>query len=84
MFLMSAWSIGVMIDRYIAFNGAQKQSKAFAPAVAGALRDGNLADGWTVRIYYNPLVVLIWIGALIIFAGGIISTNTHFKKIRNF
>ena len=44
MFLMSAWSIGVMIDRYIAFNGAQKQSKAFAPAVAGALRDGNLAD----------------------------------------
>ena len=44
MFLMSAWSIGVMIDRYIAFNGAKKQSKAFAPAVAGALRDGNLAD----------------------------------------
>jgi biopolymer transport protein ExbB len=44
MFLMSAWSIGVMIDRYIAFNGARKQSKAFAPAVAGALRDGNLDD----------------------------------------
>ena len=44
MFLMSAWSIGVMIDRYIAFNGAKKQSKAFAPAVAGALRDGNLED----------------------------------------
>ena len=44
MFLMSAWSIGVMIDRYIAFNGAKKSSKDFAPAVAGALRDGNLAD----------------------------------------
>ena len=44
MFLMSAWSIGVMIDRFIAFNGAKKESKAFAPAVAGALRDGNLAD----------------------------------------
>ena len=26
MFLMSAWSIGVMIDRYIAFNGAKKSS----------------------------------------------------------
>ena len=39
LFVMSAWSIGVMIDRYIAFNAARKQSRAFAPAVAGALRD---------------------------------------------
>lgn len=44
MFIMSAWSIGVMIDRYIAFNGARKQSRAFAPAVAGALRDGKLDE----------------------------------------
>ena len=44
MFLMSAWSIGVMIDRYIAFNGARKQSRAFAPAVAGALRDGKIDE----------------------------------------
>src|SRR5438046_8320619 len=42
LFLMSAWSIGVMIDRVIAFNGARKQSRAFAPAVAGALREGKL------------------------------------------
>ena len=38
LFIMSAWSIGVMIDRWIAFNAARKQSRAFAPAVAGALR----------------------------------------------
>ena len=38
LFIMSAWSIGVMIDRAIAFNAARKQSRAFAPAVAGALR----------------------------------------------
>ena len=44
LFLMSAWSIGVMIDRYIAFNGARKQSRAFAPSVAGALRDGKLDE----------------------------------------
>jgi len=44
LFLMSAWSIGVMIDRLIAFNGARKQSRAFAPAVAGALRDGKLDE----------------------------------------
>src|SRR6266567_3865171 len=44
LFLMSAWSIGVMIDRLIAFNGARKQSRQFAPAVAGALRDGKLDE----------------------------------------
>jgi biopolymer transport protein ExbB len=42
--IMSAWSIGVMIDRYIAFNAARKQSRAFAPAVAGALRDGKIEE----------------------------------------
>src|SRR3982750_481498 len=44
LFLMSAWSIGVMIDRLIAYNGARKQSRAFAPAVAGALREGKLDE----------------------------------------
>jgi biopolymer transport protein ExbB len=44
MFLMSAWSIGVMIDRLMAFNAARKQSRAFAPAVAGALREGKLDE----------------------------------------
>src|SRR5438309_8650725 len=42
--VMSAWSIGVMIDRYIAFNAARKQSRAFAPQVAGALRDGKIDE----------------------------------------
>jgi biopolymer transport protein ExbB/TolQ len=44
LFIMSAWSIGVMIDRVIAFNGARNQSRQFAPAVAGALRDGKLDE----------------------------------------
>jgi biopolymer transport protein ExbB len=44
LFIMSGWSIGVMIDRWMAFNAARKQSRAFAPAVAGALRDGKI-DG---------------------------------------
>src|SRR6266704_4691443 len=44
LFIMSAWSIGVMIDRYMAFNAARKQSRAFAPAVAGALRDGKIEE----------------------------------------
>jgi len=44
LFIMSAWSIGVMIDRVLAFNGARQQSRQFAPAVAGALREGKLDE----------------------------------------
>jgi biopolymer transport protein ExbB/biopolymer transport protein TolQ len=44
LFAMSAWSVGVMIDRWLAFSAARKQSRRFAPAVAGALHEGNLAE----------------------------------------
>jgi biopolymer transport protein ExbB len=44
LFIMSAWSIGVMIDRGMAFNEARQQSRAFAPAVAGALREGKIDE----------------------------------------
>ena len=44
LFFMSAWSIGVMIDRWIAFRAARKQSRIFAPAVAGALKDGKIDE----------------------------------------
>ena len=44
LFVMSAWSIGVMIDRLMAHNAARKQSRQFAPAVAGALREGKLDE----------------------------------------
>src|ERR1051325_11697509 len=41
---MSAWSLGVMMDRWLAFQAARKQSRHFAPIVAGALRDGKLDE----------------------------------------
>jgi len=46
------------------------------------LGEGNLNDGWVVKVYHNPLVIWIWIGALIIFAGGIVSTSNNLKKIK--
>ena len=46
------------------------------------LGEGNLNEGWVVKIYYNPLVIWIWIGALIIFIGGIVSINNNLKKIK--
>ena len=45
------------------------------------LGDGNINEGWVVRIYHNPLVIWIWIGALTIFFGGIISAKSSLKKI---
>jgi biopolymer transport protein ExbB len=44
LFIMSAYSIGVMIDRMMAYSAARKQSRQFAPAVAGALREGKLDE----------------------------------------
>jgi len=46
------------------------------------LGEGNQNDGWVVRIYYNPLVAWIWIGAFTIFLGGILSMRDNFKKVK--
>jgi len=48
LFIMSGWSIGVMIDRWMAFSAARKQSRSFAPAVAGALREGKIDEALKV------------------------------------
>jgi len=53
LFLMSAYSIGVMIDRFLAFNAARKQSRLFAPAVAGALREGKLDEAIKIADRYK-------------------------------
>jgi len=53
LFIMSAYSIGVMIDRFMAYNSARKQSRAFAPAVAGALREGKLDEAVKIADRYK-------------------------------
>jgi biopolymer transport protein ExbB/biopolymer transport protein TolQ len=42
--IMSAWSIGVMIDRFLYFSSARRQSREFAPTVAGCLREGKIEE----------------------------------------
>jgi len=44
LFIESIWSLAVMIDRYLYFSAARKQSREFAPKVAGALKDGKLEE----------------------------------------
>jgi biopolymer transport protein ExbB len=53
LFIMSAYSIGVMIDRLMAYSAARKQSRQFAPAVAGALREGKLDEAVKVADRYK-------------------------------
>lgn len=53
LFIMSAWSLGVMFDRFLAYSAARKQSRAFAPAVAGALREGKLDEAIKIADRYN-------------------------------
>ena len=53
LFFMSAWSIGVMIDRMMSYSAARKQSRQFAPAVAGALREGKLDEAIKIADRYK-------------------------------
>ncbi|GMR21851.1 MAG: protein TolQ [Acidobacteriota bacterium] len=42
--LMSIYSLSVMIERYMTFRKAKKQSRAYAPRVAKLLKDGKIQD----------------------------------------
>ena len=42
--LMSCWSLGVIIDRWLAFRSARAQSRVLAPLVTACLQDGNMAE----------------------------------------
>ncbi len=44
LFIESIWSLAVIIDRWLYFAAARKQSREFAPRVAGALREHKLDE----------------------------------------
>jgi biopolymer transport protein ExbB len=48
LFILSAWSLGVMIDRALMFSAARKQSRVFVQQVAGALREGKLDEAISI------------------------------------
>ncbi|HLE37150.1 MAG TPA: MotA/TolQ/ExbB proton channel family protein [Candidatus Acidoferrales bacterium] len=48
LFVMSAWSVGVMIDRMLMYSAARKQSRIFVQQVAGALREGKLDEAISI------------------------------------
>ncbi len=50
-------------------------------AVLGEPQGENGADGWAVRLYYNPLVVYIWVGAVIMAFGGVVSLTDRRLRV---
>ena len=48
LFVMSAWSVGVMIDRALMYSAARKQSRIFVQHVAGALKEGKLDEAISI------------------------------------
>src|SRR5207244_6979385 len=44
LFVLSIYSFGVMIDRFLMYSAARKQSRVFVQQVAGALKDGKLDE----------------------------------------
>src|SRR6201985_3026853 len=44
LFIMSIWSLAVIIDRALYFSAARKQSREFAPRVAGALKEAQVGE----------------------------------------
>ena len=51
--LMSAWSFAVMIERWLTYRQARKQSRMFTPAVAEVLKDGKIEEAIALGEQYN-------------------------------
>jgi len=47
----------------------------------GVIGEPDGKGGWTVRFYYEPLVPLIWIGFLIMAAGGVVSLSDRRYRV---
>ncbi len=43
--------------------------------------DGNRQSGWTVRLYHNPLVPWIWVGAVVMTLGGLVSLTDRRHRV---
>ena len=51
--IMSAYSISVMIERWLTYRQARKQSRLFTPAVAECLKEGKIDEAIALGEQYN-------------------------------
>jgi biopolymer transport protein ExbB len=50
---LSGYSISIMIDRWLTYRNARKQSRLFTPAVAESLKDGKIDDAISLGEQYS-------------------------------
>ena len=50
LFIESIWSLAVMIDRYLYFSAARKQSREFAPKVAGGISEALVTTAFGLLV----------------------------------
>jgi biopolymer transport protein ExbB/biopolymer transport protein TolQ len=53
LFIMSAYSISVMVERWLTYRQARKQSRLFTPAVAECLKDAKIDEAIALGEQYN-------------------------------
>jgi len=51
--IMSMYSIAIMVERWLTYNAAKKQSREFAPKVAAALRDNRIEEAINISDRHN-------------------------------
>ncbi len=51
--ILSAYSISVMVERWLTYRQARKQSRLFTPAVAECLKDGKIDEAIALGEQYN-------------------------------
>lgn len=51
--VLTVWAAANSVDRILVYSAARSQSRTFAPAVAGALREGKLAEAIKIADRFN-------------------------------
>jgi biopolymer transport protein TolQ len=51
--IMSIWSIAIMVERFLTFSAAKKQSREFAPKVAQALKQARIDEAISISDKYK-------------------------------
>ena len=53
----------------------------FLADLYAAIGEGGSSEGWTVRVWHNPLVPWIWAGSLIMVLGGMVSLSDRRLRV---
>jgi len=62
------------------FNSKPAINSNFLSDIYVILGDGNINEGWYIKFIYNPLMIGVWLGIILMILGGIFSIHKLNKK----